>query len=709
MSKSVSLVQTKIIKSILYGNYDIINISYGRIYTCGKDSKFWLYSGLEGALVFCIEVRAKNLRFLLFDLKTFEIVFDCELYKKFSNALKKPKDTFFYFGVNEGFIGIEIPDRNEAALFEDEILNTSDENVKSRLKEYKPMKENEIKERGKQMIQLLKQNFKSSGKRTVKSEIIINQGELEKCINTIDIDEKNKTLILTGSGYIGIDRVLKKVRGLKLIQNKNYGDNEIYSKYIARNILGSLMKGLVVPKRKINRQIWDEGEEITGSEPNEEEQINPKKEKKNKTSEQNTKIEIISGKGKGIPPPPPPPPPPPSAPIISTPSKNKDSKSIDLTAELEAKKNNLAHVDVKDYNSPALQNSEAGGGVPPASGNSMMAMIMAKRNQMKKGNSKIFNNTQSSKPNVMNPPDNKEVDQQESIQENNMVQKSNSKPTPPTKVAGRSKNVEQSNKVVSNKGKGIPPPPPPPPPPPCPPTNSNSNKKVAVKQVNLAEELAAKKNNLAHVEVKDYSSPTLQKQEDGGGGSIPQTGNNMMAMILAKRNQMKKVGDNTQPTNLVKSTTASKLNPSNYSQNNTITSSNQSNSTRASKIPGTDHKPTTNIGIQPPKKLVGGESGGFAAKMAALQARMGGGVNSNSNKQMASPSASTEPSKPIIELCEGNTKRMNINNVIGNLEKEKNRQSNKISSKPAQIKVVSGKGKGVPPPPPPPPPPPKVK
>ena len=260
MAETVSLVQKKIIHSILYGNYDIINIYYGRIYTCGKDSKFWLYSGLEGALVYCIETRIKVLRFLLFDLKTYEIVFDCELYKKFNKSFTKGTDTFYYFGVNEGYIGFEIPDQSDAVSLEEEICNNNTEDViKQRLKEFK---EGEIKEKGIQMIQLLKQRFQSSGNRSVKSEIVINQGELENSINTIDVDDQNGRLILTGSGYKGIDRELKKVRGLRLEQNTNVGDNEIFSKYIARNILGSLMKGIVVPKRKIDRQIWAEGEEV---------------------------------------------------------------------------------------------------------------------------------------------------------------------------------------------------------------------------------------------------------------------------------------------------------------------------------------------------------------------------------------------------------------------------------------------------------------
>ena len=96
--------------------------------------------------------------------------------------------------------------------------------------------------------------------------------------------------------------------------------------------------------------------------------------------------------------------------------------------------------------------------------------------------------------------------------------------------------------------------------------------------------------------------------------------------------------------------------------------------------------------------------------MAALQARMAGGGGGSSSTSSSTP-ASTGPSKPIVELCEGNTKRMDIGKLIGNLEKEKKKASGKTSalSKVTPVKVVEGKGKGIPPPPPPPPPPPKVK
>ena len=177
MSK-ISLVQKKIIKSLLYGNYDLMGIYFARIYTLGKDSKFWLYSGLEGALIYCIDFRPRVLRFLLFNLKTYEIVFDCELYKKFNQSFQKGTDTFFYFDVNDGYIGFEIPDLEEAASLEEQISSYNDDLIKNRLKEIKHMKENELKEKGRQMIKLLSKKYNNNSKKQIKSEIILNQNKI---------------------------------------------------------------------------------------------------------------------------------------------------------------------------------------------------------------------------------------------------------------------------------------------------------------------------------------------------------------------------------------------------------------------------------------------------------------------------------------------------------------------------------------------------
>ena len=308
-------------------------------------------------------------------------------------------------------------------------------------------------------------------------------------------------------------------------------------------------------------------------------------------------------------------------------------------------------------------------------------------------------------------------------------------PEPAPKKAPKPPKVSQTDsapKVVSSKGKGVPPPPPPPPPPPQMKTVASSSKPAPSKPVDLAAELEAKKNNLQHVEVKDYVSPALQSPEENAAA---QTGNSMMAAIIAKRNQMKKVGGAAPSTggpkpskppgmSGPKPTTSQAPKPMGGAPKpvtSTASTSTPSNSfkpptsTPAIKPPTSSavHKPptsTSSAASKPPAKMGGGGNSAFAAKMAALQARMGGGGGGGGYSSASASSApkSNEPSKPIVELCQGNTKRMDINKVIGNLEKENKKKASKASSKPVEVKVVASKGKGIPPPPPPPPPPPKI-
>ena len=155
----ITLVQKKIIKSLLYGSYEIMNMFFARIHTCGKQSEYWLYSGLEGALVYCIDIRVKSCRFLMIDLKSYEIVFDCELYKRFDKAYKKGTERFYYFEVENGFIGFEIPNMEQAEILSASIISFGDEYIKRKLKEYKAMKENEIKEKSKKMIAVLEKKL----------------------------------------------------------------------------------------------------------------------------------------------------------------------------------------------------------------------------------------------------------------------------------------------------------------------------------------------------------------------------------------------------------------------------------------------------------------------------------------------------------------------------------------------------------------------
>lgn len=622
----ITIVQKKIIKSLLYSHYDIMNIFFARIHTCGKNSEYWLYSGLEGALVYCIDTRVKSCRFLMFDLKSFEIVFDCELYKKFDKAYKKGTERFYYFEVENGFIGLEIPNMSEAEILAASIMSFGDDYIKKKLKEYKPMKENEIKEKAKKMTLLLekKLNQENAQQKMLRPEIILKNGLLEKYINTVEMSEESGKIIVKGNGYKGVDSELLKLKGLDLdLQTElKVGDTEIFSKYISRNILRSFMKGIIVPKRKINR-------------------------------------------GEGV--------------VVY-----KNPKFEEMEEDENKKKNNIrASQRIPEFRPKIEETSKI-----EESGTKKLPPSVQKRQSAQlplKFERKVFNKQPSPEKiiEVKEPSPERKIEQQ----------------SPERKVEVRQPSPERKIEVVESNRGGIPPPPPPPPPPPKVKTVASSSSSKSSRPIDLAAELEAKKNNLAKVETKDLSLPNIQKKDEE---SAPQTSNNMMAMIIAQRNQMKKTKtlqvpsqpppQSSQPPKLQQKPT--QVQTQKTYKEKPITSSIKPNEnkkvTQNSSINKSIGSNSSASAIKPTAKA-GGNS--FAAKLSFLQNKMG--KPKSDEKE--------EPKKPIVEIASGNVPRMNLSKLKASLENNMGKSEN-VSNEP--IKVVEGSGAGIPPPPPPPPQPP---
>ena len=763
---SISLVQTKIIKSLLYGNYDIIKIYYARIYTLGKDSKFWLYSGLEGALVYCIDLRPRVLRFLLFNLKTYEIVFDCELYKKFNLEFQKGNDTFYFFGINDGYIGLEIPDISEALNLGKNIEAYNDDFAKKKLKEIKLMKENEIKEKGLQMIKLLKQKFNNSSNQPIKSEVVINQNELEKSFNTIEVDEKNQKLILTGTGYVGIDKELKKVRGLRIEENNIIEEDDIFSKYLARNILGSWMRNIIVPRRKIDRDVWGEGDE--GELPEEAKKKKKKKEKKEKKEKKGKKDDkknslnleeepeeiineieepkneiIIHQEKENIQPPPQPPPK-----DISEPEKKLFLKENDLDDESENK--NIIILNQEEEKEELLNlNKQEDDSIKKI--NIMKEILMAKRDEIKKGSTKeninknklelkeIIQNSQVNQNLENNKESKKEEEKRDKIKNNPIEEKALKKIQMSKITKQKYELIPTPVKVIRGKDKSIPPAPSIPP----------HLKFVSIiipsspdKQIELNPEPSSQKNNLIDLDMIESELLSLSKknqEEDKNSINTTNTNNiNMKEMILEKRSKMKKVGEIptslTNPSMKLNSSLKPKnpLNKQEIIDNNNNNNNNNpmyksltveaSNNSPLPQKPPLEQKNSmeiknqnrisliiSNLNKKPEKKIEEVKQpirtgNNFADKLAAIQAKMESRGRYLSYSTINSDYNINRESKPIVELCQGNTKNIDVKEVIKKLDKDKDKKKKKKEKK-VKIKVICGKGKGIPPCPPPPPPP----
>ena len=235
----INLVQKKLINSILYGKFDVMNISYARIFTAEIKSENWLYSGLQGALVYCIKVDSKYnaCHFLMLDLKTYETVFDCEIYKKFDKAYKKGTEYFYYYEINNGFIGFKFLDMHEAEILYAQIQNFRDDYIKKKLKEYKPLKGKDLVDKSKKMINKLDKKFQKENisNREPREEIILTNGRIEKEINTVQLDEDSGNLIIKGNGYEGIENDMLKIKELDFVfkNGLKVGNPDVFSRYIS--------------------------------------------------------------------------------------------------------------------------------------------------------------------------------------------------------------------------------------------------------------------------------------------------------------------------------------------------------------------------------------------------------------------------------------------------------------------------------------------
>ena len=78
-----------------------------KLYTSDIEGKNWLYSDLEGTLIFVLDLKNKTRFLSLFDSYSFENLFSYELYNEFENFYMNLSPVFSCFEINGGFIGFE--------------------------------------------------------------------------------------------------------------------------------------------------------------------------------------------------------------------------------------------------------------------------------------------------------------------------------------------------------------------------------------------------------------------------------------------------------------------------------------------------------------------------------------------------------------------------------------------------------------------------
>ena len=673
----ISLAQKKIIKSILYPNYIILSNSYsfGRIYTTIESLQNWVYTGLEGAIIVGLEIKTKICKFFLFDLDTFEILFECVILNKLSqDNFKKGNERFYYYQIDKVFIGFEIPKIEEGSILCGVIQNLTDNLIKKTINDFPNLPEVKFNELVTKAINLFnkKLNEENKPKINASDKLIINELELEKYIDAVDLDEKNGKIIIKGNGIGGIDEVLKKIKGdLIAIDNSlKIGNRDVFERQISNNILNSYQKGILIPKRKINR----EGEPVN---------VEPKQNVNPQQSNENNIPKV------------------PVEPI------NQSNNNIPKPPEISSN-SNIPKQPVLQSNSNVPQ--------PPPLNTNNIPKPPTNIPQPPKQSTNIPQPPQLNTNNIPKPP-------------TNIPQPPKIPPVPVAINAGKGKvpvapPIPKAPPIPINNTNVVKQPPPQP-------------KKNTGKPLSLAEELAKKKNALKKVEIKDYVSPALKKGDEGGGNNSGNSGGGMRdelmrAMKLRKNpnpqsninqnnNNPQKQKTNNIPEKLpINQTKVEPPKPKVEPPKPKVEPPKPKVEPPKPKVEPPKPKvepPKQNVEppkpkVEPPKQNVEpqkvnnsnsgqpikiGGSGGFAAMRNMLANRM------------APPSQKPkEPPKPIIEVASSSTTgKMDIKALISGMSKKmEGGSSGTTTTTPVVVStpivtptVIGGKGPGIPPPP----------
>lgn len=484
---NLTLTQKKILKALLYNEYYIISTCFGRVYTCSENAIKWLYSGLEGALIFAVNLKNNTGTFFLYDLKTYQLLFEFECYKKFEHNFKKTTEKFYSFDVNKGCIAFEIPNENDASAFCTSVQNCSEGVLKKKAAEFKPLSEKDLRTKAEKNMNYLinKHGFKNLPKKILKAEINLRFRKVNHMIKTVEFKDDDY-FVIKGVGYKGVDKFIPMINGLRytLDNQSKIGDKIHFNLFIKENYYRTIVNDLIIPKRKINRVLWDVEDRPSAGHENDEEYLN--------------------NQGQNYP----------------------EDNSIN---KIEENKNNLPEPDedLDDDDSSKNQNPTSVPQPPPVP-------------------------TSVPQP----PPVPTSVPQPPpvptSVPQPPPVPKSAPKPPPVPKSAPKPPPVPKSAPKPPPVPTGVPQPPPipgglPPMPMTVPildvpildvpklsvPSSNN-------KSIDLAAELAAKKQKLKHVEIKEYESSALKKKEPGQEEDSGGSDNPLMAAIKAQRNKLKK-------------------------------------------------------------------------------------------------------------------------------------------------------------------------
>ena len=368
---------------------DIYNV---KLFSCDRDGRNWLYSDVEGYLCFIVDYQLKTKYLIIFDMTSFEKLFQYELYNNFLKFYEELAPEFRSFEIDSGFLGFQFESKEDAVNFDSIIQRlsglTNDLFAKPRTKEDMKLKEKLADNYCKRLKEKFSSDDKYDENYAEDGTTILTHNNF-KILQNIEYDKETKQF-----KFGKISEELKEMFLSFGIKKKDLERDADFAFSLLKKVIVGLgnenaLKNSALDGIEHTFPPPEERNKILQQEQAAEARLNcvkSKRTQKNKKANERSKVSnagaksnknpsnivpkkkapVVSAVGKtgGVPPPPPPPPPPNAVPefvptITSNNNANKNKSSsppkeeTSLEKELAAKMGNLKKVEKKEENSGA--------------------------------------------------------------------------------------------------------------------------------------------------------------------------------------------------------------------------------------------------------------------------------------------------------------------------------------------------------------------
>lgn len=236
-------IKTKIIRTIIEEKNIVINCIPAKLFTTTPSSKSWLFSGIQGLLLLCINSAKSIGKIFIYSFDDLSLQFEFEFYQKFNESYKAFNPLFHYFEAGNGFVGFKF---NNISKANELLVNVTELNPSKIIKiiSCNPIqKDFEIQETYKQNIKALKtklsQEFLFKNSYLTDKQITFNHSAIEKVINILNFESNTLTVNSNRSEFekysdANLDLEFKDKANLKI------NDSRAYATQIYNNILATI-------------------------------------------------------------------------------------------------------------------------------------------------------------------------------------------------------------------------------------------------------------------------------------------------------------------------------------------------------------------------------------------------------------------------------------------------------------------------------------